>query len=281
LTFKSSPDNNRSTEGNLLSMESPLLAESRGPAVWLRLNRPKAMNALSPALLDALDAAITQVAADASVRALVVTGAGRAFCAGADLSSALDSLAAGEPRGLLDFVARAESTFARLEALPIPVIAAVNGLALAGGLELVLCCDLVVAAESARFGDAHANYGLLPGAGSSVRLPRKIGATRAAHLLFTGETVTAAAMRDAGLVNDVTPDAELEGAVAKLVGAVAEKSPLSLRAMKQLVRDGLEQPMATALRVEQLAFASHVHSRDLREGLTAFREKRKPHFEGR
>ena len=262
-------------------MEASVLIESRGPARWLRLNRPDVMNALSPALLDALDLAIEQAAADASVRALVVTGTGRAFCAGADLSSALDSLASGNPATLLGFVAHATATLARLEALAMPVIGAVNGLALAGGLELVLCCDLVIAAESARFGDAHANYGLLPGAGGSVRLPRKIGATRAKRLLFTGEMVTAATMREGGLVNEVVPDAELEGVVAKLVDAIAEKSPLSLRAMKQLVRDGLEQPVDTALRLEQLALASHVHSRDLREGLAAFREKRKPLFDGR
>jgi enoyl-CoA hydratase/carnithine racemase len=262
-------------------MEAPLLIESRGSAAWLRLNRPAAMNALSPALLDALDLAIEQAAANPSIRALVLSGNGRAFCAGADLSSVLDALAGDDPTALLAFIAHASATLARLEALPIPVIAAVNGLALAGGLELVLCCDLVVAAESARFGDAHANYGLLPGAGGSVRLPRKIGATRAKRLLFTGETATADAMREAGLVSEVVPDAELDAAVAKLVDAIAEKSPLSLRGMKQLVRDGLEQSSDTALRLEQLALANHVHSRDLREGLTAFREKRKPRFEGR
>lgn len=260
--------------------EDAVLIEFCGAATWFRLNRPTAMNALSPALLDALDAAIAQVAADASVRALVVTGNGRAFCAGADLSSALDSLTSGDPAELLDFVAHASATLARLEALPIPVIAAVNGLALAGGLELVLCCDLVVAGESARFGDAHANYGLLPGAGGSLRLPRKIGATRAKRLLFTGELATAAAMRDAGLVNEVVPDAELEVAVTRLVDAIAEKSPLSVRAMKQLVDEGLGPP-EKGLRREQMALASHVHSWDLREGLTAFREKRKPLFEGR
>ena len=169
----------------------------------------------------------------------------------------------------------------RIESLPMPVIAAVNGLALAGGLELVLCCDLVLAAESARLGDAHANYGLLPGAGSSVRLPRKIGPTRAKHLLFTGELLPASALVEAGLVNRVVPDGELDAAAQKLGEALAEKSPLTLRAMKRLVDDGLEQPSQTALRLEQLALAAHLSSRDVREGLRAFREKRKPRFEGR
>ena len=262
--------------------EEPLRFEIRGPVAWLTLNRPAAMNALSPELLDALSEAVDRIEADVAIRAVVLTGAGRAFCAGADLAHVLDSVSesnGGAP--LLAFVARAEAVLARIELLPMPVIAAVNGLALAGGLELVLCCDLVLAAESARLGDAHANYGLLPGAGGSVRLPRKLGPTRAKQLLFTGELQTASTLAAAGLVNQVVPDGELTTAAQKLGESLAEKSPLTLRAMKRLVDDGLQQPPATALRVEQLTLAAHLSSRDVREGLTAFREKRKPHFEGR
>ena len=262
--------------------EEPLRFAMHGPVAWLTLNRPAAMNALSPELLDALSEALVLIETDPAIRAVVVTGVGRAFCAGADLAHAFDALSesnGGEP--LLSFVAKAAAVLARIESLPMPVIAAVNGLALAGGLELVLCCDLVLAAESARLGDAHANYGLLPGAGGSVRLPRKLGPTRAKQLLFTGELQTASTLAAAGLVNQVVPDGELDAAAQKLGESLAEKSPLTLRAMKRLVDDGLQQPTHTALRLEQLALAAHLSSRDVREGLMAFREKRKPHFEGR
>jgi enoyl-CoA hydratase len=169
----------------------------------------------------------------------------------------------------------------RLEKFPKPVIAAVNGLALAGGLELVLCCDLVIAARSARLGDAHANFGLLPGGGSSVRLPRKIGPTRAKHLLYTGEFVPAEQLREAGLVNEVVDDADLLAAAGRLVARLRTKSPLVLRRMKALVDDGLEQPIETALRLELLASEVHAHSHDMKEGLAAFEEKRAPVFTGR
>lgn len=265
-----------------MASQEPLRFEMQGPVAWLTLNRPAALNALSPELLDALSEALARIETDAAIRAVVLTGAGRAFCAGADLSHVVDALSesnGGEP--LPSFVAKAEAVLRRIESLPMPVIAAVNGLALAGGLELVLCCDLVLAAESARLGDAHANYGLLPGAGGSVRLPRKIGPTRAKHLLFTGELLPASALVDAGLVNQLVPDGELAAAAQKLGESLAEKSSLTLRAMKRLVDDGLQQPSHTALRLEQLALAAHLSSRDVREGLMAFREKRKPNFEGR
>jgi enoyl-CoA hydratase/carnithine racemase len=169
----------------------------------------------------------------------------------------------------------------RLETFPMPVIAALNGLTLAGGLELTLCCDLVVAARSARLGDAHANYGLLPGGGSSVRLPRKIGPTRAKYLLYTGEFVPAEQLVAAGLVNEVVDDDMLIPATETLVTKLVNKSPLVLRRMKALVDDGLDQPSAIALRQELLVSEVHAHSYDLKEGLAAFEEKRKPLFAGK
>ena len=213
---------------------------------------------------------------------IIALGRGRALCAGADLAFALDSLEeTGRTDALLAFVERAGSVLDRVARFPRPVIAAVNGLALAGGLELVLCCDLVVAAESARIGDAHANYGLLPGAGGSVRLPRRIGATRAKRMLFTGDLVPAQELLEAGLVNAVVPDDELETAAMALAEAVSQKSPLSLAAMKKLVAEGDDLPLEEALRLELEALRTHLESYDVREGLTAFREKREPRFEGR
>jgi enoyl-CoA hydratase/carnithine racemase len=242
--------------------EPSVLTELRGAAAFITLNRLDQCERLD------------------HLRAVVLRGAGRAFCAGADLKY-LKQAIGDDQQGMAGFLERLLALFDRLERFPLPVIAAVNGLALAGGLEIVLCCDLVIAGQSARLGDAHANYGLLPGGGGSVRLPRKIGPTRAKHLLFTGAFVPAADLVAAGLVNEVVPDEELDEAVDRLVAAMAQKSPLGLRRMKALVDDGLEQPRETALRHEILALQVHARSHDMQEGLAAFEQKRKPNFVGR
>lgn len=256
--------------------------EVRGAGAWIRIDRPDAMNALNPAVIAGIRESLEKAEADDDVRAVVVTGTGRAFCAGADLKAIQQMSAHDDPATSIGaFLREAGRVFDGLEAFPKPVIAAVNGLALAGGLELILCCDLVIAAESAKLGDAHANYGLLPGGGSSVRLPRKIGPTWAKYLLFTGEFLPASDFIPLGLVNRVVPDDELDDAVDHLVATLATKSPLGLKRMKQLIHDGLEQPVATGVRLELLASEAHAHSHDMAEGLAAFNEKRPPRFTGR
>ena len=205
------------------------------------------------------------------------TAPGRAFCAGADLKYVKTQAGESGTSGFLDSVL---STMNRIDRFPKPVIAALNGITLAGGLELVLCCDLVLAARSAKIGDAHANYGLIPGGGGSVRLPRVIGPTRAKYLLFTGDFVDAADLVEAGLVNQVVDDDQLESVAQAVADKIATKSPLGLRRMKTLVDDGLQQPLDTALRLELLASEVHSHSADLHEGLAAFNEKRTPRFTG-
>lgn len=253
----------------------------RGRTAWIRIDRPDAMNALSPGVVAAFRDALERARSDDDVRALVVTGTGPAFCAGADLK-AVGDMSGDEPgRNMRAFLVAAGRVFDGLEAFPKPTIAAVNGLALAGGLELVLCCDLVVAAESARLGDAHANYGLIPGGGGSVRLPRKVGPTMAKYLLFTGEFLPAADLVACGLVNEVVADEVLEDRIEALCDMIASKSPLGLARMKQLVHDGLDQPLATGIRLELLASEAHAHSHDVAEGLAAFQEKRPPNFIGR
>ena len=169
-------------------MES-VISEIRGNAMWITLNRPDALNALTPAIISGINTALDK-APQSEARAVVLTGTGRAFCAGADLKFVRGE-AGNDETALGRFLDTILLVMNRLETFPMPVIAALNGLTLAGGLELMLCCDLVIAARSARLGDAHANYGLLPGGGSSVRLPRKIGPTRAKYLLYTGEFVPA------------------------------------------------------------------------------------------
>ena len=261
-------------------MDDTLLIEDRGPVRWLTLNRPAAMNALSPAMTATLHRAIGDAGADERVRCVVITGVGRAFCAGADLKAVRRE--AGLDEGTLrKFLELAAATMNRIEALPKPVIAAVNGLALAGGLEIVLACDLVLAAQSAKFGDAHVNFGLLPGGGSSVRLPRKLGPNRAKYLLYSGDSVPAAEFLACGFVHQVAPDDQLAVAAGDLATRLAAKSPLALRRLKQLVDVGLEQSRATALQLELAASEAHAFSHDLKEGLAAFEERRAPHFLGR
>ncbi|WP_239025046.1 enoyl-CoA hydratase/isomerase family protein [Rhodoligotrophos defluvii] len=264
----------------MVAAEPVVVSEIRDGALWLRLNRPEAMNSLIPAVLDGIEEGLDRVEHDPDVKAVVLTGTGRAFCAGADLKF-VRSQVGEDPANMRGFLDQVIGTLNRLEAFPRPVIAAVNGMALAGGLELVLCCDLVIAARSAKLGDAHANYGLLPGGGSSVRLPRKIGPTRAKYMLYTGEFIPAEQLVDCGLVNEVVDDDDLIPAAERLIAKLAVKSSLVLRRMKALVDDGLEQPSDTALRLELLASELHATSHDMSEGLTAFQEKRKPRFIGR
>jgi enoyl-CoA hydratase/carnithine racemase len=256
-----------------------ILYEIRGAAAWITLDRPRERHALTALMLDEMSRALDAAQEERAVRVVVITGNGdEAFCAGADLKQVLAAPgAAGEP----DFLDRAAATFGKLRDFPKPVIAAVNGIALAGGLELVLCCDLVVAADHARMGDAHANFGVFPGAGGAAILPRRLGPTRAKHLLYTGEHVSAATMCEWGLVNEVVARGELHAAVATLAEKIAGKSPLVLRQMKRVADEALHLPRDAALASELLTLRTHLRSHDLQEGLAAFREKRAPRFTGR
>jgi enoyl-CoA hydratase/carnithine racemase len=258
-----------------------VLVEAKGAALWISLNRPASLNALTPEMLGQIANALDDAARNDHVRCVVLTGAGRAFCAGADLKAVRGGADTPSSDPLRAFLAHAAEVTSKLADFPKPLIAAVNGLALAGGLEIALCADLVIAARSARLGDAHANYGLLPGGGSSARLPRKIGQTRATFLLFTGDSLSADEMQTYGLVNQVVDDSDLVPAVERVVGKLALKSPLVLRRMKALIRDGMDQPLHTALAMEMLANEAHASSHDLQEGLDAFEQKRQPVFLGR
>ncbi len=258
-----------------------LLYERRGDACWITLNRPKALNAVNGQMIVELRRAFDQAEADDGVRAAVLTGTGRAFCAGADLKYVKDIMMSGDPEVIRRFMVDTIGLFNRIEAFEKPCIAAINGIAAAGGIELLLCCDLVVAVESAKIADAHANYGLLPGGGGSIRLPRKIGPTRAKQLLYTGEFLPAQTLCDWGLVNQVVADGELEVTVETWLAKLTAKSPLVLRHMKHLVDNGLDMPLNPALRLEASAWEAHGQSDDIREGLTAFVEKRTPIYRGK
>lgn len=260
---------------------SDIVYEKRGRGGWIRLNRPDALNAISPRLVDEFNAGLDRAECDNDVIAVTIVGTGRAFCSGADLKFLGELPEEERPASTAAFLQRVLGLLNRIERFGKPIIGAVNGLATGGGMELLLCCDLVIADAKARLGDGHANFGLLPGGGASARLPRKIGPTRAKYLFFTGELLPAADFVLAGLVNEVAPEGKLEAAVDNLIGKLSNKSPLGLRRMKELVDDGLDQPREVALRAELVAGALHSHSFDVNEGLAAFAEKRPPKFLGK
>ena len=262
-----------------MAANSGIVCERRGAGAWIRLNRPDALNALSFSLLRELGDALAQARSDDAVRALVITGTGRAFCAGADLKEVAEMQARAKP-GDPDFLDLVQIVFGELRAFPKPVIAAVNGLAIAGGMELIMACDLVFAAENARLGDGHSNFGVFPGAGGAAIMPRRLGRKRAKYLLFTGDHMSAREMQDMGLVNRVIPDAELVSAVEACVEKLAQKSPAVLRRMKAVANRSMDQDQQAALTDELLNLRDHSRSYDMQEGLAAFREKRKPVFKG-
>jgi enoyl-CoA hydratase/carnithine racemase len=259
--------------------------DRRGAALWATLDRPRSLNGITPDTVTGLHAALDRAESDPTVRAVVLAAAGRVFCAGADLSHVGGTrrveVADAAPDGLREFLEAVGGLLDRIEAFGKPVVAAVQGLAVAGGLELVLACDIVVAARSAAFGDAHANYGLLPGGGASVRLPRRVGPSTARQLMFTGATVPAADLAHTDLVTHLVDDADLAATVDELVDSIAAKSPLGIARMKELLLAGVALPAEEALRREIDAAAEHAHSADFAEGLAAFADRRRPVFTGR
>ncbi|TCP54999.1 short chain enoyl-CoA hydratase [Tamaricihabitans halophyticus] len=244
---------------------------------WVTLNRPDARNALSFDVLDGIADSFTRAADDQSIRAVVLAANGPAFCAGADLKMVLGSL---DGAGVTPFLRRAAEVFDQVARHPQPVIAAVQGNVVAGGLELVLACDLVVAAASATFSDGHTRYGLFPAAGGASRLPRRIGVNRAKQLLFTAESWTASRMYEAGLVTQVASAEALTDQVRELAEVIAQRSPLGLVRIKQVVDEGIDTPLADALAVEMAACQEYARSADFAEGLRAFTQRRAPTFSG-
>lgn len=265
----------------MTTSQAAILAERRGAVAWLRLQRPGAMNAISTELLDDLNGALDEIEGDADIRAVVITGTGRAFCAGADLKALVAPDGSIDPNLVVAFVGYAASTIERLAALPQPVIAGVNGLALAGGLEIVLACDIVIASTEARIGDAHANFGLVPGAGASVRLPRAIGAQRAKYLALTGDAFPPSAPILSGLVSEIVEADALEDRLEELAGHLAQKSPVGLRRMKALFNESADLTTAGGIAAEQRALADQCRSEDFAEGISAFGAKRPPVYPGR
>jgi enoyl-CoA hydratase/carnithine racemase len=265
----------------LSAMDRPsqdvVLYEERDGVAWITLNRPEKLNALNRDVFNALLAGLTALERSETAAVGVLHGAGRAFAAGADIEDYVD-ISVERYRDFQD-VGRAPTDL--IGRLSKPVIAAVQGFALGGGFELVLACDLVVAAENARFGLPEPKLGLAPGGGGTQRLPRLVGGTRALEILLTGRVLTAEEAMQWGIVNRVVGKEELLSAAAEMAGSMVAMAPQALAVIKRVVRDGIESPLPAALTLEQDATARLIVTDDAREGIAAFVEKREARFPGR
>jgi len=247
-----------------------------GAIATLTINRPKALNALNRAVLEEIARVLRDVRHDSAVRVLIVTGAGdRAFVAGADIA-AMAGMSTVEG---LEFTRLGHRVMNTFEDLPIPVIAAVNGFALGGGLELALACDLIVASEKARFGQPEINLGIIPGFGGTQRLPHRIGHGRARELIMTGEMFDAPSALAWGLVSRVVAPDQLIAETRKLAEKIASKSGFTLRQAKATLRAAATMEEDAGLRFEQNAFGALFGSADQAEGMKAFVEKREPKWQ--
>lgn len=256
--------------------ESPVLCSRSGRVATLTLNRPRQLNALNDALMDALGAALLAADADADIGAIIITGSERAFAAGADIAamrgwSYADVFAS-------DYVTRNWETIRRVRK---PVIAAVAGHALGGGCELALACDLIIAADSARFGLPELRLGVIPGAGGTQRLPRAIGKARAMDLCLSARTIDAAEAERIGLISRLVPAERLQTEAAAVAASIAAQPPLATIALKEAINRAYESPLSEGLLFERRTMHALFATADLQEGMNAFLDRREARFRGR
>nr|WP_298410403.1 enoyl-CoA hydratase-related protein [uncultured Halomonas sp.] len=257
-------------------MSEPLIdvSEKEG-VVRLTLNRPKALNALNSDLITELNKVLVELEQRDDLRAVLITGAGeKSFVAGADISEMRDKT----PEEARVFASQALTTVKRLERLPVPVVALVNGFCLGGGCELALACDWAIASDNAIFGQPEVGLGVIPGFGGTQRLPRRVGPALALDLITTGRKIDAAEALRIGLVNRVVPAGELDAVAEELTKQFAGNGRQAIRSAKQAIHDGMDQDLDSALALETSLFALGFAGDEQSEGMGAFVEKRKPNF---
>ncbi|MGH7076056.1 MAG: enoyl-CoA hydratase/isomerase family protein [Stellaceae bacterium] len=243
-----------------------VLAHQYGAIGWITFNRPQVLNAINYEVFDAFDEHLARFVADSTVRAVAITGAGRAFSAGADISL----LAAGEERDRALMMRRSHVMMAAIEAAPKPVIAAVNGIAAGGGFEVALSCDFILAERSAGFGMTEIRYGFLPGGGGTQRLPRRLSRAQAAYLLMSGDMLTADRAAALGLVMRVVEDGMLAEGVREFAAPFIMRSPVAIAQAKRLVRLSGELPLSAGLEMEVAANVTLLDTNEAREAMAAF-----------
>ncbi len=255
-----------------------LRIEQQDEIATLVIQRPEKLNALNGELIDELDRAFHQLAEDATVRGIILTGAGeKAFVAGADIAE----LARMGPLSGVRTSRQGQDAFRFLEKLPKPVIAAVNGFALGGGLELALACHLRIASENARFGLPEVKLGIIPGYGGTIRLPRLVGRGRALEMMLTGEMIDAEEAYRIGLVNRVVPQVELQATAQALLKKITANGPVAVALALESVDRGFDTTLDDGLTLESNLFGILASTEDMREGMQAFLEKRPADFQGR
>jgi len=241
----------------------------------ITLNRPKSMNSLNTELFKDMSEVLGRISKDPEVRVLILTGSEKFFAAGADITEIRSISNAVEAHAFLEKV---NALFNALENLEKPTIAAISGLALGGGCELLMACDIRICAENAIFGQPEIKIGVIPGAGGTQRLPRIIGITKAKELLFTGDTMNAAEALRVGLVSKVVPTGKLLEEARAIAGKIARQPGVALRVTKDVINTGMSVDLKTALSYEGRCFEMLFDTHDQKEGMTAFVEKRKPKF---
>ena len=258
------------------SVDATVLVEVRNGVGVMSLNHPDRFNCLSSSVVAGLDDALTQFETDPDVRAALLLARGKHFCTGADLDEVLD--VRRDRARLTAFVAGGHRLLRRLERSPLPMVAAVNGLCLAGGLELMMACDVVFAGRSAQFGCQHAKYGLVPGWGGTQRLARLVGHRRALDLMFSSRWLTAEEAHAWGLVNHLAADDALASVAETYCADLAGKSRNGLAIMKHLCREGLDGSLEEGLGLEERLVVDALMGADVSEGLAAFQVRRQPVF---
>jgi len=254
------------------------LYEKKDGIATITINRPAVLNAMSEGTVGEVLAILEDAEKDESVKIIVITGAGeKSFCTGLDLKSVKDITVVKA----VETTRRGQKLTLAVEELGKPVIAAINGYALGGGLELAMACDIRIASENARLGQTELNVGLIPGWGGTQRLPRLVGKGIAKELIFTGKMIDAKTAERLGIVNMVVPSENLKSAVEGLAKEIMSKSPIAMKLVKELVNSSIETDLGTGLVHEAEAFGILSSTEDFREGVSAFIEKRKPQFKGR